>query len=436
MVKAFKPQKKYFWSIEFVGNVKILIKNIKSLVNCNENPLIYRRGKEMRDLPTLNNAWLAIEDERIVGYGEMKDWEGISDWRNLEIIDADGSFVLPAWCDSHSHAVFAATREGEFLDRLKGLSYQEIAEKGGGILNSARKLADKPEDLLYEEAYARLDKLQALGTGALEIKSGYGLTVEAELKMLRVIKKLKENHPITVKATFLGAHAFPLEYKQNKTGYINLIINEMLPKIQEEGLADFIDCFCETGYFSPAEMTEILAAGATYGLKPKVHVNQFTSIGGIESALQCKALSADHLEVMTEKDIELISQSETAAVGLPSCSFFLGIPYAPMRQLIDSGAIGVLASDYNPGSTPNGNMNLVLAMGCIRQKLLPEEAINAMTLNGAYAMDLNEELGSISIGKRANVIITQNIESLAYLPYSFGENHIKEVILNGRRSKV
>ncbi len=390
----------------------------------------------MLDLPSISDAWLAIEEEKIVGFGEMKDWEGISDWRDLEIIDADGSFVLPAWCDSHSHAVFAATREGEFLDRLKGLSYQEIAEKGGGILNSARKLSEKSEDELYNEAYARLDKLQALGTGALEIKSGYGLTVDAELKMLRVIKKLKENHPITIKATFLGAHAFPLEFKENRRGYIDLIINEMLPQIQKEGLADFIDCFCETGYFSPEEMTEILEAGAKHGLTPKVHINQFSNIGGVESALQCKALSADHLEVMSEKDIELLSQSETAAVGLPSCSFFLGIPYAPMRKLIDSGAIGVLASDYNPGSTPNGNMNLVMAMGCVRQKMLPEEAINAITLNGAYAMNLSQDLGSISIGKKANLIITKPIESLAYMPYSFGENHVKEVILNGKRTKA
>jgi len=276
----------------------------------------------MSELPVLNNSWLAIENDKIAGFGEMKDWEGISDWRDLEIIDAEGSFVMPAWCDSHSHAVFAATREGEFLDRLKGLTYQEIAEKGGGILNSARKLAEKTEEELYEEAFKRLNKLQALGTGALEIKSGYGLSLDAELKMLRVIRKLKENHPITIKATFLGAHAFPLEFKENKRGYIDLIINEMLPKISEENLADFIDCFCETGYFSPAEMTEILVAGAKYGLTPKVHINQFTTIGGVEAALNCNALSADHLEVMSENDIELLATSETAAVGLPSCSFF------------------------------------------------------------------------------------------------------------------
>ena len=412
--------------------MKILIKNISQLINCSDTAPSYRRGQEMKTLPKLENAWLAIENGLIADYGEMKDWPGISDWSGLEIIDADGGFVLPAWCDSHSHVVFAATREGEFLDRLKGLTYQEIAEKGGGILNSANKLSLMSEDELYNQALARLDKLKELGTGAIEIKSGYGLTVDAELKMLRVIKRLKENHPITIKATFLGAHAFPIAYKENHQGYIDSIINEMIPTIKKEGLADFIDCFCETGYFSPEEMTQILNAGVKAGLTPKVHVNQFTSIGGIQAALNSQALSVDHLEIMTEEDISLVANSECAAVGLPSCSFFLGIPYAPMRALIDEGAIGVLASDYNPGSTPNGNMNLVLAMGCIKQKLLPEEGINAITINGAYAMDLSETLGSITPEKIANIIITKPMKSLAYLPYSFGENMISQVILNGQ----
>ena len=411
--------------------MKILIKNIRQLINCSETAPAFRRGDEMKTLPSIENAWLAIENGVISDFGEMKDWPGISDWSGLEIIDAEGGFVLPAWCDSHSHVVFATTREGEFLDRLKGLTYQEIAEKGGGILNSANKLSLMPEDELYEQAYSRLDKLKELGTGAIEIKSGYGLTVDAELKMLRVIKRLKENHPITIKATFLGAHAFPLEYKKNHQAYIDSIINEMIPVIKNEGLAEFIDCFCETGYFSPEEMTQILEAGLKAGLTPKVHVNQFTSIGGIEAALSSKALSVDHLEVMTEEDISLVANSECAAVGLPSCSFFLGIPYAPMRALIDKGAIGVLASDYNPGSTPNGNMNLVLAMGCIKQKMLPEEGINAITTNGAYAMNLSKNLGSITPEKIANIIITKPMESLAYLPYSFGENMISKVILNG-----
>ena len=415
--------------------MKILIKNIRQLINCSDTAPVYRRGEEMKTLPLIENAWLAIENGLIADFGEMKDWPGISDWSELEIIDAEGGFVLPAWCDSHTHVVFAATREGEFLDRLKGLTYQEIAEKGGGILNSANKLSLMSEDELYEQAHARLDKLKELGTGAIEIKSGYGLTVDAELKMLRVIKRLKENHPITIKATFLGAHAFPLEYKKNHRGYIDSIINEMIPVIKEEGLADFIDCFCETGYFSPEEMTEILQAGIEAGLTPKVHVNQFTSIGGIQAALNSQALSVDHLEVMTDEDISLVAKSECAAVGLPSCSFFLGIPYAPMRALIDKGAIGVLASDYNPGSTPNGNMNLVLAMGCIKQKMLPEESINAITTNGAYAMHLSKELGSITPEKIANVIITKPMESLAYLPYSFGENMISQVILNGKISE-
>ncbi|MFK7755327.1 MAG: imidazolonepropionase [Flavobacteriales bacterium] len=411
--------------------MKILIKNIRQLVNCSETAPNYRRGADMKTLPSLENAWLAIEDGVIVDFGLMEDWQGISDWSGLEIIDADGKMVLPAWCDSHSHAVFAATREGEFLDRLKGLSYQEIAEKGGGILNSASRLQEMSEDELYDQAYARLDLLANLGTGALEIKSGYGLTVEAELKMLRVIKRLKENHPITIKSTFLGAHAFPLEYKTDNAKYINIILNEMIPKIAEEQLADFIDCFCETGYFSPEQMTSILKAGAKHGMRAKVHVNQFTSIGGIEASLRCNALSVDHLEIMTEEDIEIVAASDVAAVGLPSCSFFLGIPYAPMRELVDAGAIGVLATDYNPGSTPSGNLNLVLAMGCIKQKLLPTEAINAVTLNGAYAMELSEELGTITPGKKANLIITRPNHSLAYLPYSFGENMIEQVILNG-----
>ena len=415
--------------------MKILIKNIGQLINCSETSLVYRRGGEMKTLPLIENAWLAIENGLIADFGEMKDWPGISDWSELEIIDAEGGFVLPAWCDSHTHVVFAASREGEFLDRLKGLTYQEIAEKGGGILNSANKLSLMSEDELYKQAFARLDKLKELGTGAIEIKSGYGLTLDAELKMLRVIKRLKENHPITIKTTFLGAHAFPLEYKNNHRGYIDSIINEMIPVIQEEGLADFIDCFCETGYFSPDEMTEILQAGIKVGLTPKVHVNQFASIGGIQAALNSQALSADHLETMTDEDISLLAKSECAAVGLPSCSFFLGIPYAPMRALIDKGAIGVLASDFNPGSTPNGNMNLVLAMGCIKQKLLPEESINAITTNGAYAMGLSKELGSITPEKIANIIITKPMESLAYLPYSFGENMISKVILNGKISE-
>jgi len=412
--------------------MKILIKNIGELVNCSESSPKYRRGADMMDLPKIKNAWLALENGLIVDFGEMTDWPGISDWSNLEIIDAEGGFVLPAWCDSHSHVVFAATREGEFLDRLNGLTYQEVAEKGGGILNSAKKLANMSEDNLYEDAYARLDLLAKTGTGALEIKSGYGLSLEAELKMLRVIKRLKQTHPVSIKATFLGAHAFPLDYKEDKDGYVKLIIEEMIPAVVKDGLADFIDCFCEEGYFSAVQMDQILEAGIKAGLRPKLHVNQFNSIGGLAVSKKHNALSVDHLEVMTSEDIDLVSKSDMCAVGLPSCSFFLGIPYAPMRELIDKGALAVLASDYNPGSTPSGNMNLVLAMGCIKQKLRPEEAINAVTLNGAYAMNLEDEVGSISIGKKANIIITKPIEALSYIPYSFGENLIHQVFLNGK----
>lgn len=411
---------------------KILIKNIKELIQVEENPKEKVAGKEMAVLPTIKNAWLAIEDGIIVGFGEMIDFPEILDWNELNIIDADGQMVLPAFCDSHTHIVFAASREGEFVDRINGLTYEEIAKKGGGILNSAKKLADKSEDELYNDAWDRLQEIKSTGTGAVEIKSGYGLSVDAELKMLRVIKRLKEESDLTIKATFLGAHAIPVDYKENRKGYIDLIINKMIPVIKSESLADYIDVFCETNYYTPEETNQILEAGIKAGLTPKIHVNQFTSIGGIQVGIKNKALSVDHLEVMTEQDIEDLSNSDVMPTVLPSCSFFLSIPYAPARKLIDNGLPLCLATDFNPGSTPSGNVPFVLSLACINMKLTPEEAINAATINGAYAMNLSQTHGSITVGKKANLIITKSISSYAYIPYAFGSNVIDKVILEGK----
>lgn len=386
----------------------------------------------MAVLPTIKNAWLAIEDDLIVDYGGMDDFPEITDWVGLEIMDVEGQMVMPAFCDSHTHIVFAASREGEFVDRINGLTYEEIAKKGGGILNSAKKLADKSEDELYDSAWQRLQEIKSTGTGAVEIKSGYGLSVDAELKILRVIKRLKDDSDLTIKATFLGAHAIPTEFKENREGYIDLIINEMIPLIESENLADYIDVFCETNYYTPEETSLILEAGIKAGLTPKIHVNQFTSIGGIQVGIKNKALSVDHLEVMTEKDIDDLSKSKVMPTVLPSCSFFLNIPYAPARRLIDNGLPLCLATDFNPGSTPSGNIPFVLSLACINMKMTPEEAINATTINGAYAMDLSKTHGSIAVGKKANIVITKSISSLSYIPYAFGSNVIDKVILNGK----
>lgn len=407
---------------------KILIKNIKGLVQCGENLPTIRKGKEMKTLPIVENAFLAIEDGIIVAYGQMSEWGGITDWRNLEVIDAEGKYVLPAFCDSHTHTVFAKPREGEFVDRINGLTYEEIALKGGGILNSAAKLQEMAEDDLYQSAFERIEKLKSYGTGALEIKSGYGLTVEAELKMLRVIKRLKETCSIEIKATFLGAHAFPPEFKENHRGYIDLIINEMIPKIKEEQLADYIDVFCERNYFSVNEMEEILQAGIAIGLKPKVHVNQFTSIGGIQKAVELNALSVDHLEELTEEDVQALKGSGTMPTILPSCSHFLSIPYGDAKTLMNNDLPVALASDYNPGSTPSGNLSFVWSLACVKMKMTPEEALNALTINAAYAMDLSASHGRISLGKKTPVILTKQIPSLAYIPYSFGDQLIERLI--------
>lgn len=407
---------------------RTVIINIKLLVNVREE---YRllRGAELANLPCLANAWLAIENGRIAGYGKM-DGE-ISSLDDAAVIDATGQLVLPAWCDSHTHLVFAASREEEFVDKIKGLSYADIAAKGGGILNSARKLAAASEAELLQSARTRLQEVIQYGTGAIEIKSGYGLSTEGELKMLRVIKQLKQVSPIPIRATFLGAHTYPAEFKENHQGYIDLIINGMLPVIAEEGLADYIDVFCENGFFSPAETETICRAGMEYGLKPKIHANQLSLSGGTQAGVRLGAVSVDHLETMDEEAIRTLAASGTIGTLLPTAAFFLRMPFQPARQLIDAGCAIALASDFNPGSSPSGNMNLVVSMSCIQMRMLPEEAINAATLNGAYALEWQDELGSITVGKKANLIITRPVPSLAYLPYAFGSGLVDKVLIEG-----
>jgi imidazolonepropionase len=413
-----------------------IITNIKQLVGTREASHLLR-GKELAELPTVENAYLIIENGFIVDYGEMRHLR--SEIRDPKFeIDIDGQFILPCWCDSHTHLIFAASREEEFVDKIKGMSYAEIAAKGGGILNSARKLNDTSEDRLFVSAWKRLEEVSTSGTGAIEIKSGYGLSVEGELKMLRVIKKLKERSNLSIRSTFLGAHAYPLEYKENHPGYIDRIVNEMLPVIAKEKLADYIDVFCESGFFSPEEMETICRVGMKHGLKPKLHVNQLNSIGGIESAIKLNAVSVDHLETLTDGDIKSLSGipslnggARPIATLLPTAAFFLRMPFPPARQLVDAGCAIALASDYNPGSSPSGNMNLVVSMACIQMKMLPEEAVNAATLNGAYAMEVENEVGSITVGKKANLIFTKPLPSLAYLPYAFGTNLVDKVMING-----
>ena len=406
-----------------------LIINIKELLQVRDQSILKVSGVDMAILPSIKNSFLIIENKLITGFGSMNDLPRIE---ADKVIDAHGKMVLPAWCDSHTHLVYAGNREQEFVDRINGLSYEEIANRGGGILNSAQKLNETSEEEIYNQSKVRLEEVMKLGTGAIEIKSGYGLTLEGELKMLRIINQLAKDYPITIKATFLGAHAIPLAFKENRKGYINLIINEMLPEISRNNLADFIDVFCETGYFTVAETEQIIGAGIKLGLKPKIHVNQFNSIGGIQVAVKNKALSVDHLEVMMADDIEALKNTETMPVALPSCSYFLGIPYTPAREMISQGLPLALASDFNPGSSPSGNMNFVVSTACIKMKMTPEEAINAATINGAYAMGISDTHGSITIGKIANLIITKPISSYYQLPYAFGSNLIDTVILEGK----
>ncbi|WDO12216.1 imidazolonepropionase [Flavobacterium sp. WW92] len=409
--------------------MKTLLINIKELLQVRETHVDKVSGAEMATLPALQNAYLLIEDNLINGFGTMENLPEVAD---ATVIDATGKTVLPAWCDSHTHIVYAGNRVQEFVDRINGLSYEEIANRGGGILNSAKKLNETSEDEIYDQSKTRLEEVMLQGTGAVEIKSGYGLTVEGELKMLRVIKKLKENYPVAIKATFLGAHAFPTEFKENHSGYIDTLINEMLPKIAEEKLADYIDAFLETGYFSVEETERIMEAGKKYGLPAKIHVNQFTAINGIAACVKHGALSVDHLEIVTDEDIEVLKNSDTMPVALPSCSYFISIPYTPARKMIQAGLPLALATDFNPGTTPSGNMNFVVATACIKMKMTPEEAINAATINGAYAMGLSKTHGSITVGKNANLIITKPITSFYQLPYAFGTDLIDQVVIEGK----
>ena len=405
----------------------ILIRNIKSLVGIRDAKVKMVRGVQMKILPSIENAFLLLENGWIKSFGKNEDAPERAD----EVIDATGKFVLPAWCDSHTHIVYAGSRENEFADKINGLTYEEIAARGGGILNSAKRLNETSEEELFESAWQRLDEMKNFGTCAVEIKSGYGLSYEGEMKMLRVIRKLKEKSALTIKATFLGAHAYPKQFKSNHQGYLKLLLEELLPKIADENLVDFIDVFCETNYFSVEETKRILEAGAKFGLRPKVHVNQFNILGAVKMCVEQNALSVDHLELISDEDVAVLKNSETIPVALPGCSLFLKIPYTPARKIIDSGLPLALATDCNPGSAPSGNMNLVNSLACINMNMTAEEVINASTINGAYAMEVEKELGSITIGKKANLVITKLASSLTMLPYSFGSNLVERVIVNG-----
>ena len=412
--------------------MSLLIKNIKKLIQCRTEDESYVSGKDMSSLPSVDNAFLYIENDKIIDFGEMEDCL----YSNVEeVYDAKGSMVLPSWCDSHTHIVYAGDRSSEFMDRIRGLTYQEIAEKGGGILNSAKLLSNTPVEEIYNQSIKRVNDVIKQGTGAIEIKTGYGLNYESELKMLEVIQEIRKNTKLQVKSTFLGAHAYPKDYKENKEGYLDIIINKMLPDFKKRNLIDFIDVFCEEGYFSKEDTERIIIEGKKYDIPAKIHVNQFNSIGGIEVAVKNKALSVDHLEVLSESDLNILKQGNTMPVVLPICSFFLGIDYAPARKIIDAGLPLAIASDFNPGSSPSGNMNLVISTACTKMKITSEEAINAATINGAYAMKLSDKVGSITKGKLANLIITKPINSIDEIPYRLGNDNIRDLILNGEKIK-
>ncbi len=413
----------------------ILIENIKKLVLTEEKPRPYVKGKEMAEMDNLDKAWLLIRDGKIADFGAM----GVLDKSNLllgteevKLLDATGKMVFPAFVDSHTHLVYPASREIEYVDKIKGLSYEEIARRGGGILNTARKMQEISEDELYRQAMQRLDEIISLGTGAVEIKSGYGLSTESELKMLRVIKRLKQDSPLTIRANFLGAHAVPAAYKGRQTEYVDKVINEMMPRVAEEGLADFVDVFCDKGFFTVKDTERILEAGQKYGLRGKIHANELDYSGGIQAGIKYNALSVDHLEYTGDAEIEALKNSETMPTILPGAAFFLGMVYAPARKMIDAGLPVAMASDFNPGSAPSGNMQFILSMASIAYRLLPEEAIHATTLNTAYAMGISDVLGSIARGKKANVFITKPIPTLEFMPYAFGSNKVETVILNGQ----
>lgn len=409
--------------------MEILIKNIKGLVQVEDEPVMCRSGSDMSELRTITGAWLHLKDGIIHAFGEMGSYPG--DIKGAEIIDAGDRFVLPSYCDSHTHLVYAGSRELEYRDKIKGLSYEEIARRGGGILNSSRLLQQTPEDELYEQSMVRVKEIISLGTGAVEIKSGYGLTTEAELKMLRVIKRIRENTPLTVKATFLGAHAVPSEYRSDQEGYVEMVINEMIPAVASENLADFIDVFCDKGFFTVEQTGRILMAGIKYGMRPKIHANELAFSGGIQVGTRYEALSVDHLEFTGDEEIEALRNSETMPTLLPGASFFLGMDDPPARKMIENGLPLALASDYNPGSSPSGDMKFIMSLACIKLRMLPEEALNAATINGAYAMGLSDSHGSICRGKVANVFITKKIPSLEFMPYAYGSKLVDRIILGG-----
>ncbi|RUT78630.1 imidazolonepropionase [Ancylomarina longa] len=416
--------------------MKLLISNIKSLVQVEETPRMWVAGADMAKLNCLDNAYLLIEDDKIADFGKMEDMPNYDEMEGFDLveeIDATGRMVFPSFCDSHTHLVYAGSREIEYTDKIKGLSYEEIAKRGGGILNSAKRMHDASEEELYEAAMERLHEIISMGTGAVEIKSGYGLSVEDELKMLRVIKRLKENTPLTIKANFLGAHAVPSDYKGRQGEYVDLVINEMIPQVAAEELADYIDVFCDKGFFTVEETDRILNAGMKYGLRAKIHANELDYSGGIQVGVKYNALSVDHLEYVGDAEIAALKGSETMPTVLPGAAFFLNMVCSPVRKMMDAGLPVALASDFNPGSSPSGNMKFILSLACINYKMLPQEAINATTINSAYAMGLQEELGSIAKGKIANVFITKEIPSIEYMPYAYGSNLIDVVILRGQR---
>lgn len=407
----------------------ILIKNIKKLIQTEDSPRQWVAGADMAKLPTVDNAYLLINDGVIQDFGPMESVPAVGS--NFKVIDAEGRMVFPSYCDSHTHLVYAGSREVEYVDKIRGLSYEEIAKRGGGILNSAKLLHNTSEDELYSQSLQRINEIIALGTGAVEIKSGYGLTVEDEIKMLRVIKRLRDTTPITIKSTFLGAHAVPAEYKGRQGEYVDLIINEMIPLVAAEELADYIDVFCDKGFFTVEETERILMAGMKYGMKGKIHANELDFSGGIQTGIKYGALSVDHLEFTGDDEIKALLNSDTMPTLLPGAAFFLGMEYPPARKMIDSGLPLAMASDFNPGSSPSGDMKFVMSLGCIIMRLVPEEAINAVTINSAYAMGISDTHGSIAKGKVANVFITKPISTFEFMPYAYTTKLVDRVILNG-----
>lgn len=414
----------------------ILVKNIKQLVQAEPKSIKFRAGKEMQHLPIIENAYLLTEGEKIKDFGKMEDFDASKLAKikePVEEIDATGKMVFPSFCDSHTHIVYAGSREVEYIDKIKGLSYEEIAKRGGGILNSVQRLHDTSEDELFDQAWQRLEEMASFGTGALEIKSGYGLSTEDELKMLRVIRRLKEKSPMLIKSNFLGAHAVPLQYKQNPDEYVDLIINEMIPMIAAEDLADFIDVFCDKGFFTCEQTERMLMQGIKYGLRPKIHANELDYSGGIQVGVKYNAISVDHLEYTGDDEIAALLGSETMPTILPGAAFFLGMVCAPARKMMEAGLPVALASDYNPGSCPSGNMQLVVAMGSVMYKMLTEEAINATTINTAYALGEHETVGSITKGKLANFYITKPMDTIYFMSYGFGSNKVEQIYLRGKR---